>query len=157
MPTANERTALWFLAFVALSGSGVRLWRSIVPPPPIDGSALARQIGRVDSVRALPVRQARKTAKQPRVKPESQPPTPAPPVDLDVASAEEIERLPGIGPHLAARIVRDREQHGPFGGWEALDQVKGVGPSLRRALDTIVRFSGPPRAGGRGRADVPPA
>jgi competence protein ComEA len=74
------------------------------------------------------------------------------PVDLDVASAAEIERLPGIGPHLAARIVRDRETHGPFGGWDALDGVKGIGPSLRRALDTLVRFSAPPRAGTRNRA-----
>jgi competence protein ComEA len=149
VPTTNERKALWFLAVVALSGSGVRLWRSAAPPPPIDGSALAHQLRRVDSVRAAPARSARRTAKQSAKAPDVLPATPPQPVDLDVAPAEEIERLPGIGPQLAARIVRDREKHGPFGGWEALDAVKGIGPSLRRALDTLVRFSAPPRVGGR--------
>src|SRR5690606_39434981 len=35
------------------------------------------------------------------------------PVDMDRADAAELERLPGIGPALARRIVADREQHGP--------------------------------------------
>jgi competence protein ComEA len=70
------------------------------------------------------------------------------PLDLDVASVHEIERLPGIGPQLALRIVQERERLGPFGGWEALDAVKGIGPSLRRSLDTLVRFSAAPRGAG---------
>lgn len=151
MATANERKALWFLAFVALSGSGVRVWRSGAPPPPAaDGAALARQIGRVDSARATRAAAATRPARQrsPKiaVEPVAGAGAPVFPVDLDVASSKEIERLPGIGPQLALRIVREREKLGPFGGWVALDEVKGIGPSLRRSLDTLVRFSAPPRS-----------
>ena len=53
MPTPNERKGLWFLALVALCGTGVRVWRARQPGPVVaERAALERQIGRVDSVRA---------------------------------------------------------------------------------------------------------
>ena len=48
-------------------------------------------------------------------------------LDVDRASAEELIRLPGIGPKLAARIVAERAEHGPFGGPEGLLRVRGIG------------------------------
>ncbi|MCL4212452.1 MAG: helix-hairpin-helix domain-containing protein [Gemmatimonadales bacterium] len=66
-------------------------------------------------------------------------------LDLDVASAAELERLPGIGPALAARIVADRSALGPFGSLEGLQRVKGIGPALARRLQPHVTFSLPPR------------
>jgi competence protein ComEA len=63
-------------------------------------------------------------------------------VDLDRAPADEIARLPRIGPALAARIVDHREAHGPFGSLEALDRVSGVGPGLLAAIKPYARFSG---------------
>jgi len=48
-------------------------------------------------------------------------------IDLDRATARELERLPGIGPALAARILADRAERGPFRTPEALLRVKGIG------------------------------
>jgi competence ComEA-like helix-hairpin-helix protein len=50
------------------------------------------------------------------------------PVDVNRASEEELTRLPGIGPALAARIVAFREAHGPFATLEDLERVSGIGP-----------------------------
>src|SRR5260370_4526984 len=44
-------------------------------------------------------------------------------VDVDQASAVELQTLPGIGPVLAARIVADRDSNGPFGSLEHLQRV----------------------------------
>jgi competence protein ComEA len=75
----------------------------------------------------------------------SQPLLPVVPIDLDVASAAEIEALPRIGPVLARRIVADRAANGPFGSIEGLTRVSGVGPSLASALRARVTFSGTAR------------
>jgi len=78
------------------------------------------------------------------------PPSPAPrvtrtegPVDLNRAGAEDLERLPRIGPALAARIVEHRERHGPFPSVSALDDVPGVGPAVLRALEGHVIVTEP--------------
>jgi len=71
------------------------------------------------------------------------------PVDLNRASAEELERLPRVGPALAARIIEHRREHGPFSSLAALDEVRGVGPAVLRALEghAIVTTSGNADAG----------
>jgi competence ComEA-like helix-hairpin-helix protein len=51
-------------------------------------------------------------------------------VNLNRATAVELEALPGIGPSLARRIVADREARGAFATVAALDRVPGVGPVL---------------------------
>ena len=51
-------------------------------------------------------------------------------IDLNTASATELEKLPGVGPKKAAAIVADREANGPFASLQAVvDRVKGIGPS----------------------------
>ncbi len=47
---------------------------------------------------------------------------------INTASASELERLPGIGPALASRIVAYREQHGRFQRADQLVEVRGIGP-----------------------------
>jgi competence protein ComEA len=80
------------------------------------------------------------------------------PVDMDRASAAEMERLPRVGPVLARRIVADRDSLGPFGSLKGLQRVRGVGPALARILAPYVTFSlqrRPPRVddpGARGAA-----
>jgi competence ComEA-like helix-hairpin-helix protein len=64
-------------------------------------------------------------------------------IDVDRATVAELDRLPGVGPGLARRIVADREMRGSFGSLAGLDRVNGVGPALLRALEERVAFSGP--------------
>ncbi|MET0649974.1 MAG: helix-hairpin-helix domain-containing protein [Pyrinomonadaceae bacterium] len=61
-----------------------------------------------------------------------QKPQDLPRVAINEASREELERLPGIGPALAARIVEHRERHGRFRRAEHLLLVRGI--SERRFL-----------------------
>ena len=65
-------------------------------------------------------------------------------VDLDRASASEIERLPWVGPALARRIVANRDSFGAFGSLGALERVKGLGPATRKRLANRVTFSADP-------------
>ncbi len=48
------------------------------------------------------------------------------PIPVNQATAEDFDRLPGIGPGLAQRIVAYREQQGPFPDLESLKEVKGI-------------------------------
>ena len=49
-------------------------------------------------------------------------------IDINTATAQELEGLPGIGEVLAARIVAYREEHGPFQRTDQLMAVRGIGP-----------------------------
>jgi competence protein ComEA len=49
-------------------------------------------------------------------------------LDLNRASADELESLPGIGPKTAERIVADRLKRGRFRSVKDLGRVKGIGP-----------------------------
>lgn len=48
-------------------------------------------------------------------------------VDLNAATAHELQLLPGVGPTLARRIVADRHERGPYASVEDLQRVRGVG------------------------------
>lgn len=50
-----------------------------------------------------------------------------PKVDLNSATADQLQALPGIGPALAKRIVEFREKNGPFQKAEDLMNVPGIG------------------------------
>jgi competence protein ComEA len=51
-------------------------------------------------------------------------------LNVNTATAAELELLPGIGPALAGRIVDDRRANGPFKSVDDLDRVKGIGPKI---------------------------
>jgi competence protein ComEA len=62
-------------------------------------------------------------------------------LDLNLASREDLEALPGIGPVLARRIADFREKHGPFRDISELEQVTGVGPGKLAKLRPHVTVS----------------
>lgn len=61
-------------------------------------------------------------------------------LDLNRATAAELELLPGIGPRLAREIVAQRAQRGGFANLEALDEVRGIGPKKLARLRPLLRL-----------------
>jgi competence ComEA-like helix-hairpin-helix protein len=141
---------LLLLAAVFLLGLGVREWRMGFPdaaerlerfdredpPPPIPPAPRPRAAPRWSAVRpessapprAIPAPRARAPAAPP-------PPIADPrPLDLNRASADEISRLPGVGPSLARRIVEERDRRGRFESTEGLRGILGLGPKKLAAL-----------------------
>jgi competence protein ComEA len=64
---------------------------------------------------------------------------PAGPLDLNVATVEDLDSLPGVGPATAQAIVGYRERHGPYHSVEDLTDVPGIGPAKLDALRDLVR------------------
>jgi competence protein ComEA len=60
------------------------------------------------------------------------------PVDLNTATVEQLDALPGIGPATAAAIVQDREANGPFTSVDDLTRVRGIGPAKLAQLHDLV-------------------
>jgi competence protein ComEA len=61
-------------------------------------------------------------------------------VDLNRASAAELEELPGVGPVLAGRIVSYRDENGPFRSIDQLIEVPGIGPAVLSGLADRARI-----------------
>jgi competence protein ComEA len=59
-------------------------------------------------------------------------------VNLNTATLDQLEALPGIGPVLAQRIVDYREQHGPFASVDDLSNVSGIGDAHMEDLRPLV-------------------
>jgi competence protein ComEA len=130
MATNDDRRAALLLLLLALAGALVRLAGVSGGAP---GSVGYRSGGdtrpELDSVVAAAGRLSRPLAPGERI-------------DLDRADASDLARLPRIGPALAARIVTDRKQRGPFGSLEEFGRVPGVGPGLSEAIRPHSLFSG---------------
>jgi competence protein ComEA len=63
---------------------------------------------------------------------------PGTPVDLNTATAEQLDTLPGVGPATAAAIIEHREQHGPFTSVDQLLDVRGIGEAKLEQLRDLV-------------------
>jgi competence protein ComEA len=64
---------------------------------------------------------------------------PAGPIDLNTATAEQLDEFDGIGPGMAGSILEYRKEHGGFGSVEELGQVPGIGEKRLAALREKVR------------------
>jgi len=67
------------------------------------------------------------------------------PIDLNRASASDLDAIPGIGPALAQRIVDYRQKHGPFKKIEELEEkVLGFGPKKLAGIKPYLAINEPP-------------
>jgi helix-hairpin-helix protein len=166
MPHHSDHKVLLFLAAVAVLGTGVRVARaargqgehgpSAQPALEHQRSVTALSAQRASGRgRATPHMKAAAdsdtTRRSPRdstrkrnriVAPLDRPGYVAGKLDLDVATAAQLDSLPGVSPMLARRIVADRLERGPFLNADGLRRVSGVGAAFVRKIDTLVTFSG---------------
>ncbi|MFL5960397.1 MAG: helix-hairpin-helix domain-containing protein [Gaiellaceae bacterium] len=63
---------------------------------------------------------------------------PSAPLDLNTATLEQLEALPGIGPVTAQKILDYRQAHGPFHSVAELQGVPGIGPAHMAQLKGLV-------------------
>ena len=61
-------------------------------------------------------------------------------VPLNAADSEELERLPGIGPVMAKRILDYRQKKGIFRSIEELKNVRGIGPKTLEKIRPYLRL-----------------
>ena len=125
--TPPERRGGAVLVLLLLIGAGYDLRRSWSPVAPATAPALpeSSRVEPASGVADAPDSTRRADAR----------------LDLNRASAAELDALPGIGPVLAGRIVEHRNTHGPFRRVEELRAVRGVGPRLFERLHGRLRVS----------------
>ena len=63
-------------------------------------------------------------------------------LELNLASAEDLQLIKGIGPQIAKRIVEYRTRHGRFQNVKELKQVHGIGPKLLNRLEKVITLEG---------------
>lgn len=127
--TEAERRGARLLAALLVLGTAYDLWQArhphLAPEPGVAGSTevagpavVVEREQRADSVgSAVPGRG----------------------LELNTATMAELDRLPGIGPVLAGRIVEHRRQHGEFRRVDELLTVPGIGPRLLERLRPWLR------------------
>ena len=80
----------------------------------------------------------RPTNTAPRLSPDLSRPAHTSLINLNTASSQELEKLPGIGEGIAERIVAHRQQYGPFRRPEHLMMVRGISDQKFRQLRTMI-------------------
>lgn len=124
--SAGDRKALGFLAFFLAAGVAWNLYQK--------GKQTAAPAQVLSSVE-LPAgyfNMAASSKPVPKVLGE--------PLDLNRATAEELEILPGIGPSLAERIVHYRQNTGGFKKVEELLKVPGIGPKKLAGMKSKIEI-----------------
>ncbi len=94
--------------------------------PIVGENPLPTSVPTVGSSAAVPVTAPTAIASQPRL------------ININTASAAELESLPKIGQAIAQRIVAYREQHGLFATIEAIQEVKGIGASTFAEIEALI-------------------
>ena len=111
----QERVTLGVLGGLSLLGLSALIWQQQRPPLLVQAAVTSAQSAQWDEALAA--------ARQ---------------VDINTASAAELERLPEIGPGLAKRIIEYRQQQGRFETSEELMHVRGIGPKRYQSLEPYV-------------------
>jgi len=151
--TPQERLALTVLALLLMGGALARhvvaraeaadVQIALATPDTTSGGSAGMVRGRVEQevqlhrVRTTPLRAGER-------------------IDPNLAPAEQLARLPRIGPALAGRIVADREANGPFRTAEDLRRVPGIGPALLQGILPLLDLSSAPAMPGRPAGNAVP-
>ena len=114
--TERERLVLAVSGGAALVALGILIWQRQPPPLAVENPPMAaHDATRWDEALAGARR-----------------------IDVNTADAAAWEKLPGIGPSLARRILEDRAARGRFGSIEELSRVPGIGPgTIARLKDYL--------------------
>jgi competence protein ComEA len=144
MSIRSDHKALMFVGGIAVLGAGVRVARATGASDDRQAQpALEHQMQAADSAkRAGGKRRPKSSIKAGSVAAVAGIGVPRPKLDVDVATAAQLDSLPGMTPTVAKRIVADRMAHGPFTNLGRLSRVKGVTTKLLQHIDTLVVFSG---------------
>ncbi|MEO7102513.1 MAG: helix-hairpin-helix domain-containing protein [Gemmatimonadaceae bacterium] len=149
MATPAERKALIFFGLVAVLGASVRVWRSYGGEPgksdygsyvtePAD--QVTKSVGKSSKPRRTSVRKTANTSRSGQINRDSNLV-----VDLDRATAAEIDALGLLPTGMGRLIVADRDSFGPFGSLNELRRVPFLTVSTLRKLAPRVTFSRVPR------------
>jgi len=149
----NESLNALLMEETAGSGSGSSAGEALpvdsaVPDTTPNGADVTRQassnkIGSIESSQVVPHADLTEAA-QPASASNSEDSTTIPSaasdgrIDINHATAQQLDELPGIGPAKAAAIVADREANGPFRSIDDLDRVKGIGAKMIEKLRASV-------------------
>ena len=141
--TPQERLALGVTVLLLAAGAGARILGSDPPSTLWLQNAQPAADTRFDDPRATRLAAEKALARE---KVRAEPLADGERIDPNRATADQIDRLPRIGPALAARIVEWREAHGPFRSLAELDSVPGVGPALLAEVAPHLHLPKPPAA-----------
>lgn len=149
MATPAERKALLFFGLVAVLGASVRVWRSRSHDPGksdygsyVTDSAdqVEKAVAQSSRARRTSVRKTSGTSRSGQINRDSNAV-----VDLDRATAAEIDALGLLPAGMGRLIVADRDSFGPFGSLNELRRVPYLTASTLRKLAPRVTFSRVPR------------
>lgn len=156
MSIRTDQKALLFVGAIGVLGAGVRVVRASTASTHENQPALEHQIQAADSS-AKAAHAPRTQGHKPRIAavaasdsarktggsgPLDRPGYIGGKLDLDVATAAQIDSLPGVSPTMARRIVADRMMRGPFVSRDGLRRVSGAGPRFIANIDSLITFSG---------------
>lgn len=127
--TPQESKAIIFLVVVLLIGSGVTLYKKYHPdfaPEILLGREWSKEKEIPESKQSVYIHADTSSIVSDRK------------INLNTATLEELETLPGIGIELGKRILAFREERGSFSSTEELQIVKGIGPKTYDRLKNLV-------------------
>lgn len=127
--TTQESKAIIFLVVVLLIGSGVSLYKKYHPdfaPELLLRREWSKESKIVEPAKSSTIKEVKSLTRSEEK------------INLNTATLEELESLPGIGKELGKRILDYREKKGGFSTIEELQQIKGIGPKTFEKLKNLV-------------------
>jgi competence protein ComEA len=136
--TPDERRGARLLLAIVIAGAlwdFARAWNAKMAPAPVVPPAISSPVAAETLSAVTPERSAVPRERSSKWAARDT-------LDLNRATASELETLPGIGPVLAQRICDHRRREGPFRSVDELRAVRGVGPRLLERVRDRLRVSG---------------